>query len=204
MTCSSVNCCVCLSKGNESSEYNGRGRNKKNEKEKERIQGNCVCVCCVSLLEVAAEGNPSGVFSLHCSERRDRQAERGVVDLSILTHNLFGVCVCVCPGCGGRKANHRDGRKRKGGGNCFGRRDGHSQIIYTASIWFHRQPSFSRSIDFTPVGPTFRMIYANLCCCPLQIPGLQITEMRCSITSPSAGSDTELIVMKALVLLRPY
>ena len=120
MTCSSVNCCVCLSKGNESSEYNGRGRNKKNEKEKERIQGNCVCVCCVSLLEVAAEGNPSGVFSLHCSERRDRQAERGVVDLSILTHNLFGVCVCVCPGCGGRKANHRDGRKRKGGGTVLG------------------------------------------------------------------------------------
>ena len=162
-----------------------------------------MCVCCVSLLEVAAEGNPSGVFSLHCSERRDRQAERGVVDLSILTHNLFGVCVCVS-WLWGEESESSGRKKKKGGGNCFGRRDGHSQIIYTASIWFHRQPSFSLSIDFTPVGPAFRMIYANLCCCPLQIPGLQITEMRCSITSPSAGSDTELIVMKALVLLRPY
>ena len=194
--------CVCR-RGTSPQNITGGGEIRKTKKKKRESRG-IVCVCCVSLLEVAAEGNPSGVFSLHCSERRDRQAERGVVDLSILTHNLFGVCVCVCPGCGGRKANHRDGRKRKGGGNCFGRRDGHSQIIYTASIWFHRQPSFSLSIDFTPVGPAFRMIYANLCCCPLQIPGLQITEMRCSITSPSAGSDTELIVMKALVLLRPY
>ena len=74
-----------------------------------------MCVCCVSLLEVAAEGNPSGVFSLHCSERRDRQAERGVVDLSILTHNLFGVCVCVS-WLWGEESESSGRKKKKGGG----------------------------------------------------------------------------------------
>ena len=204
MTCSSVNCCVCLSKGNESSEYNGRGRNKKNEKEKERIQGNCVCVYVVCRCWKWQQKGTPPEYSLFIAVREETDRPREGLLIYLFLHTISSGCVCVCPGCGGRKANHRDGRKRKGGGNCFGRRDGHSQIIYTASIWFHRQPSFSLSIDFTPVGPAFRMIYANLCCCPLQIPGLQITEMRCSITSPSAGSDTELIVMKALVLLRPY
>ena len=203
MTCSSVNCCVCLSKGNESSEYNGRGRNKKNEKEKERIQGNCVCVLCV----VAGSGSRReplrSILSSLQWEKRQTGRERGCWFIYSYTQSLRGVCVCVS-WLWGEESESSGRKKKKGGGDCFGRRDGHSQIIYTASIWFHRQPSFSRSIDFTPVGPTFRMIYANLCCCPLQIPGLQITEMRCSITSPSAGSDTELIVMKALVLLRPY
>ena len=110
--------CVCR-RGTSPQNITGGGEIRKTKKKKRESRG-IVCVCCVSLLEVAAEGNPSGVFSLHCSERRDRQAERGVVDLSILTHNLFGVCVCVCPGCGGRKANHRDGRKRKGGGTVLG------------------------------------------------------------------------------------
>ena len=143
-------------------------------------------------------------YSLFIAVREETDRPREGLLIYLFLHTISSGCVCVCVLAvgGGKRIIGTEEKER--GGDCFGRRDGHSQIIYTASIWFHRQPSFSRSIDFTPVGPTFRMIYANLCCCPLQIPVLQITEMRCCITSPSAGSDTELIVMKALVLLHPY
>ena len=194
--------CVCR-RGTSPQNITGGGEIRKTKKKKRESRGIvCVCVVC-RCWKWQQKGTPPE-YSLFIAVREETDRPREGLLIYLFLHTISSGCVCVCPGCGGRKANHRDGRKRKGGGNCFGRRDGHSQIIYTASIWFHRQPSFSRSIDFTPVGPTFRMIYANLCCCPLQIPGLQITEMRCSITSPSAGSDTELIVMKALVLLRPY
>ena len=120
MTCSSVNCCVCLSKGNESSEYNGRGRNKKNEKEKERIQGNCVCVCVVCRCWKWQQKGTPPEYSLFIAVREETDRPREGLLIYLFLHTISSGCVCVCPGCGGRKANHRDGRKRKGGGTVLG------------------------------------------------------------------------------------
>ena len=119
MTCSSVNCCVCLSKGNESSEYNGRGRNKKNEKEKERIQGNCVCVVC-RCWKWQQKGTPPE-YSLFIAVREETDRPREGLLIYLFLHTISSGCVCVCVlAVGGGKRIIGTEEKERGGGTVLG------------------------------------------------------------------------------------
>ena len=121
MTCSSVNCCVCLSKGNESSEYNGRGRNKKNEKEKERIQGNCVCVYVVCRCWKWQQKGTPPEYSLFIAVREETDRPREGLLIYLFLHTISSGCVCVCVlAVGGGKRIIGTEEKERGGGPVLG------------------------------------------------------------------------------------